>query len=126
MAADPGPSGDSILTIEVADLADIFGAPGIALAGERLDTLRRKISTAIAGGRRNILLDLEAASLIDSEGIGALVLYKKLAMDAGGDLKLLRPRGRIAELIEVVKLDSIFEIYEDAAAARASFARGAG
>ena len=107
-----------VMTIEVG--GDASG-PTVDLSGQRLGLLRTEISNAIGYGTPNVVLNLERVRFIDSEGIGALVLYKKLSTDAGGDLKLLKPRGRIAEILHAVRLDEVFDVHEDESTAVAAF-----
>jgi len=87
--------------------------PTVDLTGKSLESLRNHVSAAIGEGSSRVVLDLGCVRFVDSEGIGALVMYKKLTTDGGGDLKLIRPRGRIRELLHAVRLDQVFDVYED-------------
>jgi anti-sigma B factor antagonist len=62
---------------------------------------------------------------MDSAGLGDLVhAYAKMAK-AGGSLKLLRPSGRLRDLLTITKLVTVFETFEDEGLAVASFSSSA-
>jgi len=54
--------------------------------------------------------------------VGALTT----ARNQGGDVKLLKPSVQVLDLLKTTKLDSVFDIQEDEAAAIQSFSKGAG
>lgn len=91
------------------------------LQGRPLDDLGESLSLLFDRGHANILLDLRHVTFIDSSGLGELVASKKRALERGGDIKILRPGKRVRELLAMTLLTRIFEIYEDEAAAVASF-----
>jgi anti-anti-sigma factor len=67
------------------------------------------------------VLDLEKVRFMDSAGLGELVAWKKRTVQLGGDVRLLRPRHGVRELLELTTLTRIFQIFDDAAEAVASF-----
>lgn len=91
------------------------------LTGKHTDALGKVIRQALDQGRTKILIDLQHVRFVDSAGLGALVMYKNHASDKGGDVKFLRPRGQLQKVFKTVKLDTVFDIHEDEAAAIASF-----
>ena len=52
---------------------------------------------------------------MDSGGLGEIV--RSYDRQAGGDLKLLNATKRISDLLTITKLITVFEIFEDEAAA---------
>jgi anti-sigma B factor antagonist len=89
-------------------------------AGDR--ALRERVRGLAAQGHRSILIDLGDVSYVDSSGIGTLVqLYNELA-DQGGQLKLLHPSPHSERVLEITRLTSVFEIFEDEAQALRSMA----
>jgi anti-sigma B factor antagonist len=75
--------------------------------------LRVHVRRLAAEGRRSILIDLGDVSYVDSGGIGALVqLYNELVRQ-GGQLKLLHPSPHSERVLEITRLVSVFEIFED-------------
>ena len=56
------------------------------------------------------VVDMENVTAIDAAGIGALVEVRQRVMRAGGRLKLLNVPSRIASLLQLTGLGSVFEV----------------
>jgi len=91
------------------------------LHGHRLEDLGEMLAGLLDRGSSRIVLDLEKVRFMDSAGLGELVAWKKRAMERGGDVRLLRPRDRVREVLELTALTRVFEIYETDAEAVAGF-----
>jgi len=61
---------------------------------------------------------------IDSGGLGTLVSLYTTARNAGGALKLASLTQRVDDLLQVTKLVTIFEVFENEQAAVQSFKSG--
>ena len=85
-------------------------------------TFRDHVDRLVAAGRVNIILDFKEVTRIDSAGIGMLVSKYLTARRNGGTIKLLNLTRHSDHLIDITRLDSVFEIYQDEQAALASFA----
>ena len=72
-------------------------------------------------GYTNLLIDLSGVSYVDSAGLGELVQTYVTAKNRGGRLRLLNPTKRLKDLLVVTKLLTVFESYDNEAAAVASF-----
>ena len=85
----------------------------------------RQLSDALDGahqeGVKNVIIDVEKVSYIDSTGIGALIKGKKIFKSVEGDVKLAVVQESIQDVFNRTKLDSIFQYYETIAAAQADF-----
>jgi anti-sigma B factor antagonist len=114
-----------ITTRETA-AATILDLSGRLTLGEALGEFRDSIREALAGDRKNILLNLAEVSYIDSSGLGQLIGSYATITDRGGQLKLLNLQKRVTDLMQITKLLVIFETYDDEATALASFAKGQG
>lgn len=73
----------------------------------------------------HIVLDLSAIESIDSGGLGLLVRLHSRVQNAGGDVKLCAVPARIAEILRVTKLNTIFDTHESESSAVAAFYRDA-
>ncbi len=102
-------------TVSVLDLS------GKITIGEGDALLREQVHHLLEGGRSKILLNLEGVSYMDSAGIGELVACYKRAREKGGTVKLLRPSGKVQDLLVLTKLEEVFENFADEKAALASF-----
>lgn len=70
---------------------------------------------------RHLLLNLDRVPYMDSAAVGALVTCYRRAKEANSTIKLLNPTKRVYDLLQVVKLDSIFESFTDEERALESF-----
>jgi len=85
--------------------------------------LRDVVAKLLAEGRNRIILNLDAVHYVDSSGIGELVSRHMTTRNAGGRLVLLHLPQKIRDLLQITKLLSLFEVYDDEETALASFLR---
>ena len=109
-----------ISTRQVGDVTVVDLAGRLTL-GEPTSALRQTIRDLLAQGKTKILLNLGEVSYIDSSGIGELVSAFVHASNKGGKLKLLNVDKRIEDLLQVTKLYTVFETFNDEAEAIRSF-----
>jgi anti-sigma B factor antagonist len=83
--------------------------------------LREAVVELLEGGNRNILLNLERVSYMDSAGIGELVACYKRAKEREGIVKLVNPTGKVYDLLQLTKLEEIFDVFKDEKEALVSF-----
>jgi anti-sigma B factor antagonist len=96
---------------------------GSILLGHGDAALRRGVRGLVEDGHRRILLHLGRVSDIDSAGLGELAAVYKWVKHADGELKLLAPSPKVADVLRLCRLDGIFESYEDESMALSSFAK---
>ena len=72
-------------------------------------------------GRRQILLNLQDVSYIDSSGIGELVGAFTSVQGHGGQLRLLNPVAKVINVLRLTRLDHLFPVETDEASAIESF-----
>lgn len=94
---------------------------GKLLGGSDVEPFRKSIKDFVAQGRNNILIDMSNVSWVNSSGLGMLIAGYHTVRSAGGRLKLVGVNQRIEQIFMVTKLHTIFETYEEEAAALASF-----
>ena len=82
-----------------------------------------KVRSLIQQGYKNVLLDLSGASYMDSSGLGELVHVYATVKNKGGALKLVGLTKRIADLLTITKLVTVFETYDTEASALSSFSQ---
>ena len=89
----------------------------------RLLTLEEKHKTGFPtnGKATLVLLNLGGVSYIDSSGLGELVYAFTKVTNNGGQLKLLSLNKRIQDLLQLTKLNTVFDCFDDEAAAVRSF-----
>jgi anti-sigma B factor antagonist len=90
--------------------------------GEAASALRDELRHLISKNRKKILLNFAEVSFIDSSGVGQLVAGFTTVSNQGGQLKLLNLSKRVRDVLNMARITSVFEIYEDEAAAIVTFA----
>ena len=70
-----------------------------------------------------VVLDLSGVSMIDSAGIGELVLLHTRAQKKNAELKCASPRPFVRNLFDLTRIDSFLEVHASLGEALASFAR---
>ncbi len=103
------------------DGVTVLDLSGRITLGEGSVQLRDAIRDLIAKGQHRILLDLGEVSYIDSSGLGELVSAYTTAKNQGATLKLLKLTKKVHDLLQLTKLYTVFEIFDDEASAIASF-----
>lgn len=107
-------------TRQIGDVTVIDAAGRITL-GEGSTAFREAIKDLVAKGQKKILLNLGEISYIDSSGIGELVSGFTSVSNAGGQLKLLNLTKRVQDLLQITKLYTVFEVFDDEAVALSSY-----
>jgi anti-sigma B factor antagonist len=90
-----------------------LGEAGAAIRDEVRDQLGNKFS--------KILLNLGDVTYIDSAGLGELTAAFTSVKNRGGALKLLNLTKRVRDLMQITKLYTVFDVYDDEKKAIASF-----
>lgn len=110
----------NLTTRQVGDVT-VVDAVGRITLGEGSSLLREDLRQMIGKGQKKILLNLAEVSYIDSSGIGELVSGFTTVTNQGGELKLLNLTKRVHDLLQITKLYTVFEVFDDEAAAVRSF-----
>jgi anti-sigma B factor antagonist len=99
----------------------ILDMDGKITIGDGNVALRSAIRRLIEEGKKKILLNLGGVGYVDSSGIGELVSSYTTIGREGGQLKLLNLTQKIQDLLGITKLLTVFDCYDDEAAALNSF-----
>ena len=87
--------------------------------------LRDLIHVLCSNGHKKFLLNLAGVDYIDSDGMGELVRCYSVVRQRGGEMKLAQLSQRVANLLELTRLNTLFDIYPDERAALRVFQEGA-
>ena len=101
--------------VSVVDIA------GKITIGEGDVVLREKVTELLDSGETRILLNLEKVKYMDSAGIGELVACYKRAKEKSGTVKLLNPSGKVYDLLQLTKLEEVFDTFRNEGEALTSF-----
>ena len=110
------------LTTRQVGEVTVVDAVGRITLGEGASTFRDTLRDLASGGKKKLLLNLAEVSYIDSSGIGEMVSGFTTVTNSGGQVKLLNLTKRVKDLLQITKLYTVFEVFEDEAAAVRSFA----
>jgi len=103
------------------DGVTVLDLSGRITLGEGSVQLREAIRDLISKGSKNILLNLGDVNYIDSSGLGELVGAYTTAKNQAAILKLLNLTKKVKDVLQLTKLYTVFDIYDDEASAIASY-----
>jgi anti-sigma B factor antagonist len=109
--------------INITDTQDavILHLNGRFVLGTPTNDFREIIEKQFEASRRNIILDMQDVAYIDSSGLGEIVFAGTSAAREGGAMKLLHMNRKTVNLMQLVKLHTVFDSYTDERSALASF-----
>src|SRR5205823_14094085 len=113
------------MTQREVDGVSVVALDGRIVLGDESNALRDKVKSLIAGGKKNIVLNMDNVTFIDSAGLGTLVAAHHSARSQGASLKLCHLGSKFQEVLQITKLLTVFEVYDTEAAAVSSFSKGA-
>jgi len=98
----------------------VVDCSGRVVFGEESATLRDTVKRLLAESPK-VVLNLREVNYVDSGGLGTLVSLYTSARNAGGAVKLANLSRRVGDLLQLTKLLTIFEVFDDEEAAAKSF-----
>ena len=102
----------------------VVDCSGRVVFGEESATLRDIVKKLLAENP-NVVMNLREVNFIDSGGLGTLVSLYTSARNSGGAVKLANLSQRVGDLLQVTKLLTIFEVFDNEEAAAKSFKKSA-
>ena len=91
----------------------VLDLSGRLVLGEGLTALREQVRDLVSRGGKKIVLNLRDVSYIDSSGLGELIGAFTAVRRQGGELKLLNLAKHVHGLLQLTKLYTIFEVFDD-------------
>lgn len=86
-----------------------------------METFRNTTQDLLDAGEARLVVNVAGVRMIDSSGIGVLVRLLASATKAGGGMKLVQPSKLALQTLKLTGLLAIIPIFDDEAAAIASF-----
>ena len=90
----------------------ILSVSGRVSSRENAVLLKAAINGAVQRGHLHVALDLQRVSSIDSCGLGAIVGGHTIVRLHGGRLLLLNVAGCLRDLLRVMKLERVLEVFD--------------
>jgi len=88
---------------------DLTGSLIVSATEEELAPLRSAIKGLTAGGHVEVALNLAGITHLDARGLGELVCALNIVRARDGRLILLAPSPRVARLLAITRLNTVFE-----------------
>src|SRR5215469_3369069 len=101
----------------------VLDIEGRIVLGEESNSFRERVKSLLAAGKKKIVLNMANVSYIDSAGLGTLVATFHSARSQGATLKLANLGAKFKEVLQVTKLMTVFDTYDNEAAAVQSFSK---
>jgi anti-sigma B factor antagonist len=83
----------------------------------RAEQLEGLLQEVIAAGHRRLIVDLGSVAHVDSGGVRALVRGYWTLYQNGGRVSLAKPRENVRRVFHILRLDTVFPIYDSVEAA---------
>lgn len=109
------------LTTRELDRVIVVDAVGRLTLTDSRTQLRDLIHVFTGNGHRHFLLNLAGVDFIDSDGMGELVRCYSVIRQRGGEMRLVHLHERVRNLLQITRVNSIFEIYSEEDAALQAF-----
>lgn len=111
----------SLNTRKVNDIV-VVDMTGRLAAGEAVLLLRNTVRRFVEDGTTKFVLNLGEVTHIDSSGLGELITTYTTIRNRKGDVKLARLTARVKDLLQLTKLVTVFDSYDDEQKAIAALA----
>lgn len=99
----------------------VIALQGNLMGGPDASSLNSQLHELVEAGNKQVVIDMRGVEFMNSSGLGLLIGGVSAMKSAGGALKLANTSEKIAGLIKITKLSSLFETYPSVDAAVASF-----
>ena len=83
---------------------------GDSIVAATLPELRAQLRDIVAGGARDVVIDLEGVCMVDSSGIGLLISAYNSLRKLGGRFAVIRASAEILELFQSMRMHQHFSV----------------
>ena len=113
-----------ILTIEEKQLPPditVLEMSGRIIMGNNSRDVELKLAQVLAENKKKIIFDLAGVTMLDSTGVGILVVSQAKIKKAGGELRMSGATGVVEEILKMTSVDKLVHLYPNAAEAATNF-----
>jgi anti-sigma B factor antagonist len=114
-------AGSSTRRVEGVTIVDLRGKID---CGDGSRRLRETLSDLVTRSEKKVLLNMKEVDFVDSSGIGEMVRGHVQLAKIGGQLKLVNLSKHVNMLLQVTRLNKVFEIFDNESTGIKSFASG--
>lgn len=83
------------------------------LTSDNQQWFRELVLSSLKPEHQVVSVDLSRTVSVDSDGVGALISIHKRVRERGGSLRLMQPLPFVREMLQLLRLDRLFEIIAD-------------
>lgn len=109
------------ITSKETEGVSIVAGTGRIILGQESGSLRDKIKSLLAEGKKKIVLNMMSVTYIDSAGLGMLVAAHVSAKRQGAALHLSNLGNKFHDVLQLTRLLTVFSVYDTEAEAIRSF-----
>jgi anti-anti-sigma factor len=113
-----------ILSIERKQIAPditVLEMNGRIILGNNSREVELKLAELLNDQIRKIIFDLSGVTMLDSTGVGILVVSQAKIKKQGGELRIAGATGVVGEILQMTSVDKLVRIFPTIAAAAANF-----
>ena len=113
-----------ILTIERKQIAPditVLALNGRIILGNNSRDVELKLAEVLKDQARKIIFDLSGVTMLDSTGVGILVVSQGKIKQEGGEMRIAGATGIVGEILQMTSVDKLVHVYPTAAAAATNF-----
>ncbi len=82
------------------------------LTAEHADTFRRATQERFGAGIRDLVLDMQYLTFVDSAGLELLLWLTEKASQHDGQIRLVNPDVTVRKILEITRLDRRFDVHD--------------
>lgn len=98
------------ITTREVDGVTVLALDGRIVFGEETHSLREKVKSLLAAGKKKLVLNMEKVSYVDSTGLGTLVGIRSSVKSANAALRLSSVESRWTQLMQMTQLWPLFDV----------------
>ncbi|MEN8220968.1 MAG: STAS domain-containing protein [Pseudomonadota bacterium] len=106
-----------LITHRTQTPVDIVDLSGTLVMGDACTKAKKKLLEVVETGQAKVVLNLAKVTFMDSTGLSVLISALKAARSKDGNVALLNLTSPVQSLIELTRLQQVFGIFQDEAAA---------
>ncbi|MDZ7262265.1 MAG: STAS domain-containing protein [candidate division KSB1 bacterium] len=105
------------MTYKTILCSDVNGIKVVEVLERRIyltitEVFKEEMLSIIEGGCNCLLVDLNRVAVMNSAGLGVLLLARDQLHKRGGTIKLVRLQPLLREIFSRMRLDTLFDIYD--------------
>ncbi len=77
------------------------------------EAFRKAFNRVFDSGRRTVILDLEKVDIINSYGIGKILISHRRLQAEGGTLMFMPLRGNVKDILELLMIDTVIPTFKE-------------